>query len=157
MPKATASQFITHFTNGRIPQAADMLAANFVFNAPGFPELKGPREWSTLMSAIYAASPKLKISVEEQAAEGNAVFSRYKWTSVHDHEFMGMPPTGKNLASTAISIVRLDNQKKITEYFVLDDYLTLFRQMGSIPLSLLQDRMDVPGGLGLRPVALPQP
>ena len=92
MPKTTATRFIDHFTSRRIPQAADMLASNFVFKAPGFPEVRGAREWSTFISAIYADCPQLSIKMEEQSAEGNTVFTRYTWKTVHDHELHGGCP-----------------------------------------------------------------
>lgn len=156
MPKAEAKtvarSFFSHIEEKQISRAAEMLAPNFVYRAPGFPELQGPSEWATLMGAFHASSPQLQIHVEEQVAEGNTVITRMTCRTVHEHEFMGMPPTGRRLAWQSIAVHRFDDDGRITEEFVLDDYLGVFRQLGAVPLSILQETMDVPGGLGVRAV-----
>jgi len=150
--KALARSFTQHLSKKEIPEAAKMLAPDFRYRAPGFPELSGPKEWQTLMSFFAANSPRLQFNVEEQIAEGNTVVTRYTWHTVHEREFMGMAPTGKHLTLASIALHRV-RDGKITEEFVLDDYLGLFRQIGAIPIALVQHQMEVAGGeLGVRAV-----
>jgi predicted ester cyclase len=160
--KKLTHTFADYLVNKKVAEAAKMLAPDVVYKAPGFPEIRGPQEWQALTSQFFANSPNLQMTMQESVAERSAVAlkggeattvaSRYVWNTVHEREFMGVPPTGKKLAVTSISMYRVVNGK-ITEIYVLDDYLGLFRQLGSIPLAFLQDKMTIPGVGKTRAVA----
>ncbi len=155
--KKAVGRFTDLMARRNIDEAANLLAPTFRYIAPGFPELKqGPHEWKALMSALFGASPKLSFTIHDQVAEqaGNntQVAVRYTWNTVHEREFMGLAPTGKQLSVLAMAMYRVENGK-IVEMQVLDDYLTLFRQLGAIPLSMLQHEMVVLGVNEKRPVA----
>lgn len=100
------------------------------------------------MSSIFASCPQLNYSIHDQMAEqdGNDTRAaiRFTWSTVHDKEFMGLPPTGKKFAVSSMAIYRVRNGK-ITELHVLDDYLSLFRQLGAVPIAILQQEMVVQG------------
>ena len=152
--KAIARRFAESVSNKSVKEAAELLSDDFRYQAPGFPEVRGPQEWSQLMDAFYANSPQLNLSFNEQVAEGNSVVTRYTWTTVHENEFMGMPATGKKLVVSSLALHRVKNGK-IVEQFVLDDYLSLFHQLGAVPLGLLQGEMTIPGVGDTREVLVP--
>jgi steroid delta-isomerase-like uncharacterized protein len=155
--KALAKTFFQHVGSKRIGSAAELLAPDFVFHAPGFPDLRGPKEWQTLTEQFYANSPNLTMQVDEQIAEGNTVVTRVTWQTLHEREFMGLPPTGKRLVVQSVVVHHMNDDGQIVEEFVMDDYLGMIRQLGALPLNLLQEKMDVPGGLGVRSVPIPEP
>jgi steroid delta-isomerase-like uncharacterized protein len=148
--KEVAAHFAYQLSQKEIRAATKLLADDFVYNAPGFPPLKGAKEWQGLAESFAANSPKLNLKPEEQVAERDTVITRYTWSTVHEREFMGMPPTGKTLVVTSLALNRVKDGR-ITEHFVLDDYLGVFRQLGAIPLGFFQQQIDVPG-VGHRPV-----
>jgi steroid delta-isomerase-like uncharacterized protein len=150
--KALIHSFVEHLFNKRVEQAVSMLAPDFVYRAAGFPELRGPKEYAALYSQFFSNSPKLQFTMHDEVAEetqnGGMVAIRYSWNTVHEREFMGLPPTGRKLSVIALALFRLENGK-IAEVQVLDDYLGMMRQMGAIPISLFQQEMEVPG-LGVK-------
>jgi len=149
--KALVRQLTEHLVNKQVDSAAKLLHPEFMYNAPGFPQLRGPKEWAALMGAFYANSPNLQFKVQEQIGEGNSVATHLVWTTVHEREFMGMPPTGLKLSMSSVAIHHVRDGKVVAQW-VYDDYLGLFKQLGAIPTGLVQQRMDVPGGLGERSV-----
>jgi steroid delta-isomerase-like uncharacterized protein len=153
--KAVVGRFVAALANKQVDEAASLVAPNFVYEAPGFPQLQnGPEEFRQLMGAFYANSPRLQFKVESESAEANRVVTHYTWQTVHEREFMGMPPTGRTLTVSAIAMHEVDSSGRITRRFVLDDYLNLFRQLGAVPVGLLQESMVIPGVNELRKVAV---
>jgi len=150
--KSVARRFGEGVAAKRLSEVAKLLAPDFVYHAPGFPEIRGPREWEALTGAFFANSPNLQFGIDEQVAEEQTVVTRYTWRTVFEREFMGMSPNGQELAVHAVQIDHMDESGKITEQWLFDDYLGLFRQLRAVPIALLQDRMEVPGGIGERPV-----
>jgi steroid delta-isomerase-like uncharacterized protein len=84
--------------------------------------------------ATFDAFPDLQRPVEELIAEGDKVVAR--WTSVGTHkgEFQGIPPSGKRVATSRITIFRIKNGK-IVEEWSESDMLGLLQQVGAIPSS----------------------
>jgi len=159
--KQFTQEFAGHLVNKDVAAAARMLAPDVVYRASGFPEIKGAGAWASMMNDFIQDSPDLNFAVEDIVAENSpaaaggkastVVATRYTWNTVHVNEFMGVPPTGRKLSVTAIAMYRMVDGL-ITEITVLDDYLSLFRQLGSIPISFFQDRIDIPG-VGVKSVS----
>jgi predicted ester cyclase len=82
--------------------------------------------------ATYDAFSDLKRPVEDMVAEGDKVVAR--WTSVgtHDGSFQGIPPSGKTVTTSGITVFRLENGK-IVEEWSESDMLGMLQQLGAIP------------------------
>jgi steroid delta-isomerase-like uncharacterized protein len=82
--------------------------------------------------ASYDAFSDLKRPVEDLVAEGDKVVAR--WTSIgtHDGSFQGIPPTGKTITTSGITVFRLENGK-IVEEWSESDMLGMLQQLGAIP------------------------
>jgi steroid delta-isomerase-like uncharacterized protein len=80
----------------------------------------------------FSAFPDLKRPVEDLVAEGDKVVAR--WTSVgtHQGDFMGIPPTGKQVTTSGITIFRLEDGK-IVEEWSESDMLGMLQQVGAFP------------------------
>ena len=78
--------------------------------------------------------PDLQLIVEDQIAEGDKVATRWRMCGTHSGaEFMGMPPTGRKVDVTGISIDRLV-KGKIAEHWSAEDALGMMQQLGIVPL-----------------------
>ncbi|MBI4581940.1 MAG: ester cyclase [Planctomycetes bacterium] len=98
--------------------------------------------WSATSPASWSTSPRAKswcgISApadrfrEDQIAEGDKVATRYTGTWTHRGEFMGIPPTGKDVTVTRIEILRIADGKFV-EHWESFDQLGLLQQLGAIP------------------------
>ena len=64
--------------------------------------------------------------------EGETVAYRWTFRGTHQGELMGMPPTGKQVEITGITINRISGSK-IEEQWNLFDQLGVMRQLGVAP------------------------
>ena len=78
------------------------------------------------------AFPDLKVTIEDQIAEGDRVVTRWKAKGTQQGELMGMPATGKQATVTGITI-DLIKSGRITESRTNWDTLGLLQQLGAIP------------------------
>jgi predicted ester cyclase len=89
--------------------------------------LQGIKMWQTAFSGT-------RFEIEEQIAEGDSVASRMTMRSVHDlGDFQGLPPTGKQIEVSSVTIERIKDGK-IVERRVISDWLGMMQQLGLIPL-----------------------
>jgi steroid delta-isomerase-like uncharacterized protein len=109
------------------------VAPHYVRRDPGAPaEVRGPDGVKQLAAMFFAAFPDIHFDAEDIIAEGDKVVQRLTSRGTHQGEFMGIPPTGKQLTVTAIEIFRLADGQ-IAEQWVEADYLGLLQQLGVVP------------------------
>ena len=84
------------------------------------------------MSMFFSAFPDIRVTAEDQIAEGDKVVSRLSVRGTHKGEFMGIPPTGKEITMTAIDMVRIASGKMV-EHWEEVDMLGVMQQLGAIP------------------------
>ncbi len=97
------------------------------------PGLPGGIEGSRQFIGMYlTAFPDLHLTAEDMIAEGDKVVSRLTMRGTHRGEFMGIPPTGKQVTITGIQIPRIAGGK-ITENWINLDALGMLQQLGVIP------------------------
>jgi len=72
------------------------------------------------------------VSVEEEMAAGDKEVVRWTIRGTHTGELMGIPPTGKQVAWTGITIYRLADGK-IVEEKGEEDALGFLQQLGVVP------------------------
>lgn len=77
--------------------------------------------------------PDVVSTIEDLIAEGDKAVARWRSRATHQGEYMGIPPTGKEVQFTGISVYRIEGGKKIAESWNVEDKLGLMRQIGAIP------------------------
>ena len=78
------------------------------------------------------AFPDARYTIEEMIADQDKVVIRWSGTGTHLGELMGIPPTGRRVTVTGISIGRYEGGKLVEEWLNFDA-LGLFQQLGVIP------------------------
>ncbi len=97
------------------------------------PELQQGRDaYKQVVTMFRAAFPDLHTTVEDLFAEGDKVTARWTFRGTHQGEMMGIPPTGKPITGTGISITRIADGK-MAETWVIFDALGLMQQLGAVP------------------------
>ena len=76
--------------------------------------------------------PDVVSTIEDLIAEGNKVVARWRSHATHQGEYMGIPPSGKEVEFTGISVYRIE-AGKIAESWNVEDQLGLMQQIGAIP------------------------
>ena len=106
--------------NGRLELFAELCAPDFVKYAmpPGLSYgIEGSKQ-SILM--LRSAFPDLKYTVEDMFGEGDKLVARWSAKGTHKGDFMGIPPTGKQVYFTGIEIIRIEDGKAVEEWEELD-------------------------------------
>ena len=120
------------WNQGNLDAVDELFATDVILHEapPGVsPGAKGVKQ---LIAGYRAALPDFHLTIEDLIAEGDRVVNRWSMTGTHKGELMGIPPTGKKVTSTGISIVRIADGK-IAEIWGASDQLGLMQQLGAIP------------------------
>jgi steroid delta-isomerase-like uncharacterized protein len=75
--------------------------------------------------------PDVISTIEDLIAEGDKVVARWRSHATHRGDYMGTPPSGKEVQFTGISVYRIEGGK-IAESWTVEDQLGLMRQIGAI-------------------------
>ena len=121
------------WNQGNMAVADELIAADVVDNnaPPGFPP--GREGFKAQVNMYHTAFPGVRMVVEDQIAEGDKVVTRWSGHGTHQGELMGIPPTGKQVRVTGISIERYAGGK-VVETWNNFDQLGMLQQMGVVPM-----------------------
>jgi len=130
--KALVRRFEEEVWNQRNPSlVGEFFAASHVFRAAGSPPLD--REGHRQMIAHFQnAFPDGQNTADDLIAEGDKVAHRWTYRGTHLGEFQGIPPTGRQVTLTGISIWRFEEGKIVESWHELDT-LGLMQQLGVVP------------------------
>ena len=109
----------------------EMCAASFTAHIGASPamDLQGFLQYQ---AAYFAAFSDTGITIEDMIAEGDRVAFRGLVRARHTGEFMGIPPSGKQISVPVIGIARLADGK-IAEWWNSPDRLSWMQQIGAVP------------------------
>lgn len=119
-------------SGGDIAAADALLARDFSLHVPLPVSGTGIEAINSVITSCRAAFGGLKVTIEDMIAEGDKVTCRFTARGVHTGEFMGVPPTGKDITMTGIEIFRIDNGK-IAELWGEANLIGLAQQLGIVP------------------------
>src|ERR671910_2860606 len=97
---------------------------------------RGPQDVKRFHREFHSAFSDFHLSIEDQIAEGDKVVSRYTMRGIHQGEFRGMAPTGKEVELNAVTIFRFSPEGKVVETWDSYDQLSLMRQSTEQELKL---------------------
>jgi len=130
--KALVTRLIEEAWNeGNLAVIDELLAPDYVLHidAPGAPGREGYKQAVEMHRAAWS---DLRLTIEDMVAEGDKVAMRGILSGTQTGEYMGIPPTGKRAAWSAISIRRFEGGQ-IAEEWVEMDTLGLLQQLGVVP------------------------
>ena len=108
------------------------LAGNYLGHFPGVPPIQGIEAFKQFTSGFFTAFPDLQTTIEDLIAEGDKVAVRQTWRGTHTGDFLGIPPTGKQVVFSSTEFYRVAGGKLAEEWVELD-MLGLLQQLGAIP------------------------
>jgi len=124
------------FSQGNLAILDEITAADFVNHDPSGPPggwPGGPEGMRMVVGTYRTAFPDVQMTVEDQLAEGDKVVTRWSARGANTGSLMGMPPTGRSIAISGISIERIAGGK-IAETWVNFDGLGMLQQLGVVPM-----------------------
>jgi uncharacterized protein with GYD domain/predicted ester cyclase len=110
----------------------EFIAADLINHNPAPGQAQGLEGVKQGFSQFLTAFPHAQISVEALIAEGDKVAVRLVGRGAHEGEFLGVPPTGRQVIQTGIDIIRIENGKAVERWSEVDN-LGVMQQLGLIP------------------------
>jgi steroid delta-isomerase-like uncharacterized protein len=121
------------FNGGNVDLADELYAPDYVLHDPSLPEdLHGPEGIKRYAAMTLGAFPDIRVAVEDQVAEGDKVVSRWTATGTHTGDLMGIPPTGRRVEISGVTINRFSGGKIAEDWYQSDD-LGMMQQLGVVP------------------------
>lgn len=130
--KALVRQFNEAFNAGNLDGASAVFAPNAIVHNSGAPDPLDLEGFRQLAGVFLSAFPGGKHSIEDMIEEGDTVVTRITYRGSHTGDLMGIPPTGKPVTVSAMTIDRIANGK-IVETWRLFDQMSMMQQLGVIP------------------------
>jgi steroid delta-isomerase-like uncharacterized protein len=93
---------------------------------------RGPASFRQIVTMFRSAMPDIHLTVEDEIYADDKVVHRWHLTGNDTGGVMGMPPSGKQLTFTGMTIVRFEDGK-IVERWANVDELGLLQQLGIVP------------------------
>ena len=90
----------------------------------------GSEKFKKVLSDQFKAFPDLQTKIEHIVAENDLVLVFLNFTGTHKGEFRGMPPTNKKVNIRSADLYRIENEK-IVEHWDVVDQLNLLQQTGT--------------------------
>jgi serine phosphatase RsbU (regulator of sigma subunit) len=115
--KALTRRFLEAQVNGDLDTLDELLAPDFVDYSLQPGQEPGREGFMQLVVQLSAAVSNASVLFEDQAAEGDKVISRLTMKRTHDRgEYLGFPPSGMEIKTTAIIIHRISEGKIVEEW-----------------------------------------
>jgi len=132
--KAIVRRFTEQVWNaGRLDLIDEFFTEDFVEYIVGMPSRSGREAVRESIAISRNAFPDLKISIEDEIADGDKVVTRWTMRGTQLGDLEGIPATGKQVTQSGMSILRLTNAR-IAELWGYLDNLGLMQQLGVIPV-----------------------
>ena len=132
--KAIARRFLEEaFNGGKLDVVDELVAPEFVNHDAALPEPAiGIEAAKASITGYRDAFPDLRLTIEQQVAEGEYVTTRWSARGTHQGDLMGIAATGKQATVTGITIDRIVDGRFV-ESWTNWDTLGLMQQLGVVP------------------------
>jgi steroid delta-isomerase-like uncharacterized protein len=120
------------FNGGNLDVLDELLADDYVSHDPAAPEpIRGREGARALIESYRSGVAGLHVQIDDQIAKGDKVVTRWTASGRHEGELFGVPPTGKEIEVTGITIERFEDGR-VVEDWTNWDALGLRRQLGVV-------------------------
>ncbi len=127
--KAIFRRYVEEIAHQGNLEVADEIFDRYVAHQPDGSTLeRSPENVKRFQRQWRSAFPDIRISIEEQIAEGDKVVNRITIRGTHQREFRGMAPTGEEIELKGVTIFRFSSEGKVVETWDSYDQLSLMRQ-----------------------------
>jgi steroid delta-isomerase-like uncharacterized protein len=127
--KAHMRRFIEEGWNAKNPAAFDdRIAAEFVSHTPSG-DFRGPDGYRQLYDTYVSAFPDCRFAIDNLIGEGEMVSLSYTFNGTNTGPLQDVPPTGKRVSVSGVSVSRIVNGRSVEEH-VTWDQLGLLQQLG---------------------------
>lgn len=117
-------------TGGDIDGLIDTYFAEDFVEHETIPGMDNTRETPRQMFKMaHAAFPDFRVTVHDMIQEGDKVVARATFSGTHKGEFMGVPPTDKEIHIKVLDICQFEDDKMVAHWGLMD-VAGMMEQMG---------------------------
>lgn len=129
--KTIARNYIEQVWNAHRADNLEKFVAKDVVHhdAPGVTDYDSIKQF---MAATLATFPDMKITIDDEIAEGDRVVQHQTCSVTQKGELLGMPASGKHAVFPAVFIFRVSGGK-IVEMWGVGDSMSMMQQLGLMP------------------------
>lgn len=132
-PENIVRKYYEKATQGDAKTIDELLSESFVLHSPISDEpIQGIEGFKAMIATYRAATPELKLKVEDLQVDGDTVVARWSARFKHTGDFEGHAPTGKAGGITGSDTIRIVDGK-IVEVHNTVDLARAQRQLGFEP------------------------
>ena len=124
--------FAEVWNQGNLTAIDELFATSYIRYDPAAPEAKGLAGLKHFVTTLRMAFPDIDVALEDLIAEGDKVAARAIWRGTHQGEYLGIAPTGRQVAVMGTVTVRIAHDK-FQEGWLTMDTLGLLQQLGALP------------------------
>ncbi len=130
--ESLARRYVDQFVNrGNFAVADEILAPGYKrYLSPAAPPLTVEQQKQRI-GGLRLAFPDLHIMLEDVIVEGDRVAFRGVVRGTHQGAFLGLPPTGKQVAVYAFDVIRIEGGKMV-EHWGGPDLFNILQQLGAV-------------------------
>lgn len=122
--------FVEAYNQNRPDTIDDAVTVDFVCHhkASGT-EIHGAEEFKIHITEMLEAFPDFSMGEEDFIVDGDVAAAHYRWTGTHEGEFQGIPTTGKQVDTTSMTWIRMEDEQ-VAELYIYGDSRGLVEQFG---------------------------
>ncbi len=113
-----------------------VLADTFTYHDPANPEVTSRDDYKQFVTALRTAFPDIHFTIEDEVADGDQLAVRWTMRGTHRGDLVmpagPIPPTGKQVQVSGITLIRFTEGKVVEEWQNADN-LGFLQQLGVIP------------------------
>lgn len=114
---------------GNLNDMYEVFADNVVDHDPAPDQGPGPEGFKQFFTKLRSAFPDMNITPEQIVTDDDHVAVAYTLTGTHKGDFLGVPPTGKQISVRGMQIGRFEGGK-IVERWGSSNELGILQQLG---------------------------
>ena len=111
----------------------ELVHPNYVYRNPD-EEVHGTEALKAFLAGYHSAFPDLRMAIDELIVADDIAVIFFTLTGTHEGQFMGIPPTGKEMRVHGVVRSRFEDGRIVEEWEVLDQ-LAILTQLGVVSLS----------------------
>jgi len=92
---------------------------------------RGAQQIANYVAQVHTGFPDFKLEIKQRISEGDQIVTEWTCTGTHRGEFQGIPPTGRRVEITGMTLGRIKGSQ-IVEERVYFDRLAMLQQLGVV-------------------------
>jgi steroid delta-isomerase-like uncharacterized protein len=127
--EAALMRAVEAWNSGDVDSYMELYAENIKLHAGtyDFPDKKAVEG---MYKGFHAATSDLRLDIHETLGDGDRLAVRYTVTGTHTGELMDIPPTGREISITGITIMHFENRRVVERWDSDDSAEVLSRLRG---------------------------